>query len=467
MDFLKEVKTTKKVQNNIEKFESLSLKDTRSRSRSNSIPQKPIIEVDKENEPPPLLTAVSTKSIKKEEPDPKPASKSTAQHQRKDSAIFLQKDYLKKDAAPPSLADDAREILKYQPGIEDIEAVLAYVQYGIEGQHEFNIMVTGPKSSQLTRVLVTNTLPDLWPNLTISKLGVTARRMKQTLLAAFFSITGIEAILEQVRTLTRPGAKSNKDLLGIYVDFLGHLLHGSKIVTRLLQDMPQLYEKEVQRRLFWQAVVSLLAGSKILSTMAAVPNVVAETESTINMPVWLTSGEEYTKWLAGNIVTAATELGPNDHQPWSNLSQLFKRGLSLGYRDVLATKVYRSLLLDSKALWTPLHQLIKDLPSHDQKVVFDCILNDLSRTYLAGFQHLAVSTTDSAATKAIAGCAALVRGLVMHNDYLLECAIDWVSSTASGAHARGSGMRRALISVLAQSEGKLADYTKATIDEFR
>ncbi|KAK5087899.1 telomere binding protein [Lithohypha guttulata] len=472
--FIQEVKTTKKVQNNIHKFESLSLNENknRSRSNSNSKPRKPVVEIDTNNEPLPLLTAVSTKSTKKNddsavktrEPRQDRLKTTARQHERKDSAIFIQKDYLKQ-AAPPSLADDAREILKSQPGIEDIEAVLAYIQYGIEGQHEFNIKVTGPKSSLLVRALVTTTLPDLWPNLASSKIGGSTKQMRKTLLEALFSVTGLEALLEQIRMLTRPEARPSPDNLNVYVDFLGHLLHKSDTVSRLLNDSTHLYEKDVHRRLFWQSIVSLLAGSKVLSTTAAIPNIIAQTGSDLKVPEWLLQGQGYSAWLASNIIKTAIELSPQDASSWSVLVQLFKRGLSLGYKDAFVTKVYTSLLLGPIALWSPLHQLIRNLPTHDQKVVFNCILNDLVRTHAMKSQHLASNTVDVPTMRTIAGVAGLVYGLTSHNEYLLECAIDWVSS-AGGAPSRSSSMRRALIVVLAQSQGKLEVILERTLTTF-
>ncbi|KAK5957378.1 telomere binding protein [Knufia fluminis] len=458
-DLLKVVKTTKKVQSNIEKFESLTLNDSKQRSRSNSRARtKPLIEVEPEAETVPLLTAVSSKLIDKpveQIADTRytlPPNKNAAPgHKRHDSAVFIQKDYLK-DNAPQSLSDDAREILKCQPGLEDIEAVLAYIQYGMDGQHDFNVKLTGPKSSQLIRVLVTVTIPDLWPNLSLSKIGGSAKRMRGTLLQALFSVTGLEALMEQIRHHTRPSATNNREVLGVYVGFLSNLLEGSGVVHKFLGDATKLYQKEIQRRLFLQSIVSLLAGSKILSSTASIPNTVAETDSSLTVPDWLLQGEEYSKWLARNIVKAAIELGPNEAQAWTNLSQLLKRGLSLGYKEAFVSKIYTSLLLGPTALWSPLHRLVANLPSHDQKVVFDCILNDLSRSYFKNSQHLPPSTTDPTTARAIAGSAALVNSMTSQNEYLLECAIDWVS-TSSGSHSRGSGMRRALIAVLTQSQG--------------
>lgn len=79
----------------------------------------------------------------------------------------------------------------------------------------------------------------------------------------------------------------------------------------------------------------------------------------------------------------------------------------------------------------------------------------MSRTYLQDFRQLAVDDMSSNITRAISGAAALISGLVNHNEYLLEYAIDWVS-TSSGTQAKGIAMRRALISVLASKQGELA-----------
>lgn len=340
-DLLREVRTTKKVQSNIEKFESLTLNEKKQRSRSNSGARtKPIIEVEPETEPVPLLTAVSSKLIEKPNDQaanirytPPAASTVAPTHQRHDSAVFIQKDYLKENA-PPTLSDDAREILKCQPGLEDIEAVLAYIQYGIDGQHDFNIKLTGPKSSQLVLVLVTTTIPDLWPNLSLSELGGAAKRMRKTLLQALFSVTGLEALLERIRFHTRPSANNNRQALGTYIDFLSNLLEGSEIVLNFLSDAIALYEKKVQRRLFWQSIVSLLAGSKVLSSTASILNTVAETGSTLHVPNWLMNGEDYSKWLARNVVKASIELASKETRAWSNLSQFLKRSLSLGYKGM-------------------------------------------------------------------------------------------------------------------------------------
>lgn len=323
-NFLNPVKTTKKVQNNIEMFESLSL--TKSRSASESTAKRPpIIEVGPDVEPAPLLTAVSSKPITGNDGQLGTSSAPSLRtpHKRHDSTAFVRKSYLQQQ--DNSLIDDAREILKSQPGLEDVEAVLSYIQYGIEGQHDFNIKITSPRASMLVQALVSTTLPDLWPTLGLNEISKSDLGMRNTLLAALFSVTGIGAILEQIRNrATQPSSSSA--IRKVYLDFLATMLSPSDTIFRLIQDGEKLYGKEVQHRLFWQSIVTLIAGGKILSTAASVLTDEPETAS------WLSHGARYSHWLGRNIVKASIEVVVSDASAWTDLSQLLRRGLNLGYK---------------------------------------------------------------------------------------------------------------------------------------
>lgn len=337
MDLLiKEVKTTKKVQNNIEKFESLTLNESKSRSQSASSTKSPnlIVEVEAPSQPVPLLTEISTRPTRQTHKTVLPEESSNLakqirpQHERKQSSIYIKQEYLNKGSTKSELADDAREILKCQPGIEDIEAVLTYIQYGIDGQHDFNIKVTGPKSSALLRVLVTTTTPDVWPSFKTSE----DESLKKTLLNAMFCVTGLELLLEQIRTLSRTSLIEKHGVLDTYLEVLAALLQGTDTVLRFLRDTTHLYQKDVQRRLFWQGVVALIGGSKILVTTAALPQ---SSYGDRGSTGWLTVGAEYSDWLAKNIVIASIGLESQNMSDWTDLCQIFRRGLSLGYRGKL------------------------------------------------------------------------------------------------------------------------------------
>ena len=92
-----------------------------------------------------------------------------------------------------------------------------------------------------------------------------------------------------------------------------------------------LYRKEIQRKLFWQTLSSLVSGSKVLSTVSHVSATAKGFELHDNER-WLVNGEVYSRWLGKNIARASTKVVLNDDQYWSALAQFLKRGLALGHK---------------------------------------------------------------------------------------------------------------------------------------
>lgn len=93
---------------------------------------------------------------------------------------------------------------------------------------------------------------------------------------------------------------------------------------------------------------------------------------------------------------------------------------------------------------------MRDLPSHDQKIVLDCILDDLTQVH---FRRVESNNNGPELSKVISGAAGLINGVVSHNKFLVDCLVDWVSTTSNTQASRGPGIRRALVALLAGSNG--------------
>ena len=325
---LTEIKSVKRVQNNIDKFESLSLEE-RTKSRSNSNKSKrSVLDItsssssDAHSEPFDLQPSIASSQTSL---DSKPATK---KHKRHDSTAFLQRSYLEKPSAG-SLPDDAREILRSQPDQEDLIAVLQYLQYGIDGKHDFNIHLAGPKKSQLINILVTVTIPDQWHPLRSRKLSSADLNLRKLLLSVLQSVPGIGALSMQLRNLSIK--KENRLIVEDMLSVLTGVLSGSHILHSLLQDASRLYQKDTQRRVFWLEAVGLLCGSKVLAAAAQAFVINSDLESSDGR--WLSEGVEYSTWLGKNIATCATNLTRDQSESWNFLSQAMKRAMSLGYRS--------------------------------------------------------------------------------------------------------------------------------------
>ncbi|OCT49313.1 hypothetical protein CLCR_04526 [Cladophialophora carrionii] len=466
-DLFQPIKTTRKVQANIDRFETLSLKDlTTSHHPASTKPKVSIVDLGSEGS-----DAASQNSSYRPSHDSSLTSASTdsrqSSHKRQASAAFIQKSYLE-TPPPPSLPDDAREILKGQPEVEDLAAVLQYLQYGIAGKHDFNVHVPSPKASQIINVLVTVTIPDLWAPLQQKRLSRNHANLKANLLSSLTSVAGLGALLMQVKRLSASSTGRQNPLLVDTISVLSSILAGTQILSRFLHDAMTLLSAEAQRRAFWQEVVAMLAGSKVLSTMSQVFATQQDLEGLAPAPKWLGDGLEYSKWLAKNISAVAVITLPSAHpQQTKLLSQVLKRSLSLGYRDTFVTELYTSLLLGNRALWTPMHKLMETLSSYDQKAIFDTILRDLARKFLQTGGE-AVQDKESLMRNAstVSGVAAMVKGLTQNNVLLEEHVVYWLTSTSGEYAGLGLDTRRAVIATLATSQDKLERVLEKATETF-
>ncbi|KAK7890246.1 telomere binding protein [Exophiala xenobiotica] len=463
---IKPVKTTRKVQNNISKFENLSLKDTSLSMPASAKSKVTILDLTPEDG-----DQTSDQFSLRPSVDSSHTSVSLQlshkEHKRHDSTAFLQKSYLEQ-SSPASLPDDAREILKSQPDNEDLIAVLQYLQYGTEGKHDFNVRLPSPKASQIINILVTITIPDQWPHLKVHNLSKQEMQVKKLLLGCMKSVSGIGALLMQIRQLSVTNSDKTDQLLKDAISVLSLLLTGNSTLKDFLADTNKLFTSDIQRRVYWQEVTSLFAGSKVLSTMArALTSTQQSDEKTV--PLWLGDGSEYSRWLARNLSTAAiisSSAGGPESSQINMLSQVLKRGLSLGYRDALVTELYTSLLLGEHALWTVMHLLLQSLPSYDQRALFDTILRDLARRFLHNNLNVEDQETMTLSMPAVGGVAAMVKGLVQNNQVLQAHLTHWLTSTNGEYAGLGLGVRRAVTATLSADQDKLQAILEKSLEIF-
>ena len=340
-DLFKSVRSTRKVQNNIEKFETLSLKDASTSRPASTKSKVSIVDLSSENsdavsEPFDLRPSLDSSKTSVS------AHSETKKHKHQDSTAFLQKSYLQ-NSPTTALPDDARAILKSQPDGEDLSAVVQYLQYGIDGRHDFNVQIPGPKSSQIINALVTVTIPDQWLQLRSSNLPKRDAQLKRSIITCLTSVAGIGALLMQIRRLSSTSTSRNDQVLEDAISILSWVLTDRNIIRCFLSISTKYFTTEASRRAFWQEVTALLAGSKVLTTIAQVFATVQDLNVRLGGCTWLGNGSEYSKWLSRNISGAAIDLNspidPNN-ETLRMLGQLLKRGLSLGYRGLIWNAFY-------------------------------------------------------------------------------------------------------------------------------
>jgi hypothetical protein len=137
-------------------------------------------------------------------------------------------------------------------------------------------------------------------------------------------------------------------LLKDAISVVSLLLTGNGTLKDFLADTNKLFTSDIQRRVYWQEVISLFAGSKVLSTMARALASAEQSDDKEDIPLWLGDGSEYSRWLARNLSTAAiisSSAGGPESSQINMLSQVLKRGLSLGYRGMASSDWEKETIL--------------------------------------------------------------------------------------------------------------------------
>jgi telomere length regulation protein len=304
-DLLTPLQTTRKVKSSVEKLEVLSP------SNGAGLPKEGV-----------RVSSTSRTSASKH-----------SRHTKQDSTAFLQQAYLENATLSETLPDDAREILKGQPDHENLVAVLRYLRFGIEGKHDFNLRASGPKASQILNVLVTVTIPDRWQSLNSKPGSKENKEVRKMFLSCLTCVAGLGALHAEIRRLAALSMPTNSGqslMLKDAIDVLANVLYPSSFVETVLGDTLTLHPKPAQKHVLWQELSSFVAGGKILSAVAqAFP--LAEFTTDEKIAEWLADGTRYIKWLARNICHAAAKVAVAEGEAWPMLTQLLKRGLSLGH----------------------------------------------------------------------------------------------------------------------------------------
>lgn len=330
-DIFTSLQTVSSVKNRVVALEeSGPLVSTRARNDSQGKEDQPLIEITSERK----KTSVDSHSGKFSTSKSNPADDGSYRkgHKRLDSTAFLKQTYL--TVTPTKdLSDDAREILRSQPGQEDLLAVLQYLQCGIERKHDFNIRAPSAKGSQITNALVNATVVDHWYRLKQKRLSHDDRQLKRALVSCLSSVTGVGALLAQGKKLAPKNATGGENALKHdMISVLEQILSPSSTIYDFIQNTLSVSDKPTQRHVVWQEFISLLAGGKILTVVAQASRageVDVEEGSTIS---WLGNGPKYCNWLARSIAHAANALFVKETEAWSMLAQITKRGFSLGNR---------------------------------------------------------------------------------------------------------------------------------------
>ncbi|KAL7819611.1 telomere length regulation domain-containing protein [Trichoderma gracile] len=363
--------------------------------------------------------------------------------------------------------DEALDVLRNQPDYDSLVRVLRYLTKDAAQSDAFNVHAPGPKSAAIIHVLVTDIAANYWTLLKEGGASVDAddgRDDLHLLVACLQSVTGLNAILTHLKALIQEhklGSKEAKrpDLvlhISIFLDLLATVLEGDSAIQALWTASTQGLATQTLKKVQSQALLSLITGGRILS-IAAEAIEVAGSENPDAKTIWPADGAKFTQWVAHNIIAWAKLIKSEDDLHFC--SDVFQRGLSLGYQESLVKTVIDGLLLREGSNPKDFSQVCLSHPSSAKRTV-NILLQHLA-------QHLNGLDLDTPASKTLISAAAgVLDSVIKGNEALHNHLVSWCTSSSGAGLGDAVGIRRAVLAVIAQNKDRITTVFEKSLAQF-
>ena len=277
-----------------------------------------------------LLTATSSRRILHAEEEPK-SSKPVLPASSKES-IALQS------------WNDALRILQSKPCVDDLAQTLQWLLTAKSSEKLVNLKIPGPQTTQLVNAIVNSIVPDYWPLLQNPDTAL-FKQVRKLLLKCLTSLAGIGAMLARLRALAsqetkaldgkqtfdKPKVHVNLQPLAEALDLLENIIKKDGTVSQLWKDLQGTAMKSAQFSLIWKEVVSVLAGSRVLSVTAEASSILNRLSSEVSKGSWVADGKLYSEWLSRNILHSVFVKSEGQDEKVKAIATLLSRAFSLGY----------------------------------------------------------------------------------------------------------------------------------------
>ncbi|KAJ5776655.1 uncharacterized protein N7511_001666 [Penicillium nucicola] len=364
-------------------------------------------------------------------------------------------------------AQNIIDLLQSNPDHDQLFAALRILDpYGkSKVAKDIDLRISNITTTQIVRLLVSVTIPNHWRSLD--------PKARATLLRCLSSPTGLGLMVNELRRLTESTRATAYEVQGsstplIIEDLLAvlvALLEPNDVLLRILTDITAACPVKIQQEIIWKELVSIVAGSKILSTAAEALTVVDAS----NLPssiTWIGTGSSYASWLGRNISHMAFKLAPDrkiNQIEWASVTLLTTRALNLGYTDSLVKEIYSGLLFE-RHVPACFGLLLDNLRIADKLSFLEAIFRHVQRTH---FSDDMTGSVDLSATslETIKGVAALCSFLISNRPELEIYVMEWLSKSQGGSIST-LGLRRALLASFSDRADAMKQLVIQGLEEF-
>ncbi|ESZ99585.1 hypothetical protein SBOR_0030 [Sclerotinia borealis F-4128] len=373
-----------------------------------------------------------------------------------------------------SSTEGALETLKNQPSFDDLKSVLEF----LDREKTFSITSPGPLAAQLVHVLVFEVIPNYWSILHESS-GQHKKNKKsynlKLLLNSIRSITGINAILLNLKRLTQLSKDTKKNIGGsniqeslkIQLQLCTEVLEGESSIEKLWNTITDSSDVLTKQRAIFNELLALIGSGKIVGVTAEAEAISNELSKEPNDRYWVADGGLYSRWLGQNIIFWLKSLPQDAEQAWKSCNELFGKCLRLGHVDNIAKEILGSLLLQKEEDAAKFMTLYGYLPSFEQRNLLYTFLNLLSQDNLS----MDITSDDDdkwweANTSIVSAAAKLINMLVADNESRKDHLIAWLTNSSGAGIGEGVAIRRAAIVSLSKNKKDMEIILEKSLSQF-
>ncbi|KAM0503742.1 hypothetical protein ACHAP8_002983 [Fusarium lateritium] len=370
-----------------------------------------------------------------------------------------------------STADDAVDVLKNQPDYDSLISVLQFLISTKPSSDNFSLSTPSPKSALIIHLLVSEIAPNYWTLLLegsfdgVVQAATTLPRDAELFVACIQSLTGLNAVITQIRTLiqeSRMGGKEEKktDLSlngNVLLSVLSAVLDGHGAISAIWSASTKGIPNPALQRVQSQKLSSILTNGQIVSTSAEALEIIGRDRER-DETKWIADGLQYSKWM-GNSIVSWVRSSPEEGA-MTFASELFQRSLSLHHSDTLIKTVIDGLLLSKGSSVQTFTRVALSQPRSSKKVIH-LLLHHLSRKYL---NHLTLD--DNSPDDTVSAVAGLLKELALNDPFRRDILIDWCASSSGAGLGDGVGIRRAVIAAISQDREAITTVLEKSLAQF-
>jgi telomere length regulation protein len=225
-------------------------------------------------------------------------------------------------------SNDVLQTLRDQPDIESFKAAISFLQEN----SELNIKIPSSKATPIIQILIYDVVPNYWSQLTEER---SLKKLLGDVVECLRSFSALGAIVSRLKALLNASVAEEQTGRTSFLQsqticllqLLERICHGNSLILDVWICVYSSHGSKSQNQLLWKEFVSLISSGKIISTVSESENALKDSV-TYQAQSWLANGNEYSQWLAKNIVKFGSL---KEEGSMKACSELFGRSLSLGY----------------------------------------------------------------------------------------------------------------------------------------